>query len=287
MAFNQSFQLHYDDSSYFHLIGGGSGNVTQDYYWDCRKRTGSYCMLQYTLAGEGLLQIGTSTHNLKTGDTFLATIPGNQIYSLTPDSSNWQFIYLEFSTHFLDKWLSTIENMPIFSLKNHPSIVQDILQLNDKGIQNNFSDYFENASYSSQFFFNLLRLNELKNEIQQDNCATWLSDYHNWLDINYAKDISLDDAADYFKKSKYTLIKAFKQHYHQSPKQYLIDIRIKHATRLLIEQPELPIATVSKQCGFQSANYFTKVFHKKTTYSPRNFVTENTLHKNSVHYFNH
>lgn len=287
MASNQSFQLHYDNSSYFHLIGGGSDSVTHDYYWDCQKRTGNYCLLQYTLAGEGQLQIGSSTYKLKPGDAFLATIPGNQIYSLAPGFSQWEFIYLEFSPHFLDNWQQLIDNMPIFSLRNQPSIVQDILQLNRKGLQNTFSDYFVNASYSAQFFFNLLRFNQLNNEIQKVNCSKWLSDYHDWLTINYAKDISLDDAADYFQKSKYTLIKVFKQYYHQSPKQYLIDIRIKHAMRLLIEQPELSITTISRQCGFQSANYFTKVFHKKTTYSPRSFAMENTLHTNSIHYFNH
>lgn len=286
MGLNHSFQLHYDHTQYFHLIGGGNETVTANYYWDCRQRTGNYCLFQYTIKGQGHLQIGDSHYTLKPGDAFLATIPGNQIYSLAPDSINWQFIYLEFSPHFIDQWHQMTQDTPILNFKEHPVFVKNCLALNQIGLQNTFSDYFENTSRSAQFFFDLLRISQHTHQSAQDKYPEWLSHYRQWLDIHYDQDISLEDATDIFNKSKYTLIKVFKYYYQQSPKQYLIDLRIKKAMRLLIEHPELTVKTVAQKCGFQSANYFTKVFHKKTMYSPLKFAKENTLHDSSVHYFN-
>jgi AraC-like DNA-binding protein len=53
-----------------------------------------------------------------------------------------------------------------------------------------------------------------------------------------------------------------------SPAEYLMDCRMNLATRLLKENPILPLAEVAKSTGFGSSQYFIRVFRKRTGMTP-------------------
>ncbi|WP_423801973.1 response regulator transcription factor [Neobacillus sp. SAB-20_R2A] len=59
--------------------------------------------------------------------------------------------------------------------------------------------------------------------------------------------------------------------------EYLNDYRLKEAQRMLIENPELSINTISDRCGFNSQHYFSQIFRKITGYSPRDYRLKETL----------
>jgi AraC-like DNA-binding protein len=58
--------------------------------------------------------------------------------------------------------------------------------------------------------------------------------------------------------------------YGISPVEYLGRARVQKALTLLAQGSQ-PIADISLQCGFRDANYFTKVIHRATGQSPREF----------------
>lgn len=60
--------------------------------------------------------------------------------------------------------------------------------------------------------------------------------------------------------------------------EYLNDYRLKEAQKMLVEQPDLSISTVSEKCGFNSQHYFSQIFRKVTGLSPRDYrMRENYL----------
>ena len=81
---------------------------------------------------------------------------------------------------------------------------------------------------------------------------------------------SLNAAADHLGLSPAYLSKIFPQKMGKTFTEYLSEIRIDEAKRLLRES-ENDILEISRACGFNSANYFCRVFKKLTGISPSDY----------------
>ena len=66
------------------------------------------------------------------------------------------------------------------------------------------------------------------------------------------------------------LNKTFKTILGETPIRYVTKIRIRYSMALLYNS-DLTIDEIAEQCGFQNANYFSKVFKKYTNMSPTDF----------------
>lgn len=64
--------------------------------------------------------------------------------------------------------------------------------------------------------------------------------------------------------------RCFKQIYHVSPQQYLIELRLRRAKELL-QYDTTPITEISQVCGFADPCYFSRIFKQKTGYSPSEY----------------
>jgi AraC family transcriptional activator of pobA len=62
----------------------------------------------------------------------------------------------------------------------------------------------------------------------------------------------------------------FKKVFGLPPIQYLIQLRIDHAKRLLLDE-ERSITEIAELCGFCNINYFDKVFKEKSGFTPMDF----------------
>jgi AraC family L-rhamnose operon regulatory protein RhaS len=56
-----------------------------------------------------------------------------------------------------------------------------------------------------------------------------------------------------------------------APMEFLMHCRMEAARRRLRQEPERSISDIGFECGFQSSQYFTTVFHRCTGLSPREF----------------
>ena len=84
------------------------------------------------------------------------------------------------------------------------------------------------------------------------------------------------DVACVCKISEVYLRKLFAQYFHTSPKQYLIDLRIKKAKQLLL-QGNMKTSDLSEQCGFANAYHFCRLFKKHTGLTPTEYRLENQI----------
>ena len=87
---------------------------------------------------------------------------------------------------------------------------------------------------------------------------------HNKFDEN----LSVDDYADICNLSSSRFTHIFTKTLGISPKQYLIKIKIEKAIELL-ENTELPIARIAELVGIADCNYFSRIFKKHTSHSPK------------------
>ena len=62
----------------------------------------------------------------------------------------------------------------------------------------------------------------------------------------------------------------FRECYGCTPLQYLIDLRVQKALRLL-KETDLPLSEIEGRCGFRDHAYFVKQFQKITESSPEDY----------------
>lgn len=97
-----------------------------------------------------------------------------------------------------------------------------------------------------------------------------LSSIKAYLDEHYAEKIVLDDLAERFFINKFYMTKIFKATYGTTIINYLISKRITRAKQLL-RFTDLTMDEISVEVGMDSANYFSRAFHKVEGISPSEY----------------
>ena len=87
---------------------------------------------------------------------------------------------------------------------------------------------------------------------------------------NFMNDISIKEIAFACACSESTVSHLFKSKTGLSVKEYIIDLRIKQAKKLLTAT-DLPVFTVAELCGFSNPNYFPTAFKKHTGMTPTEY----------------
>ncbi len=91
-----------------------------------------------------------------------------------------------------------------------------------------------------------------------------------YINENYAKDISLDDVSREVDISPYYFSKVFKEETGENFIEYLTNIRIEKAKELLIET-DLSMKEICGSIGYSDPNYFSRTFKKNTGVTPTEY----------------
>ncbi|MNI15065.1 HTH-type transcriptional regulator YesS [compost metagenome] len=103
-----------------------------------------------------------------------------------------------------------------------------------------------------------------------------LHQIYEYVNENYANDISLSEMASSLHLNYTYLSSYFKQRTHENLTSYISRVRTDKAKELLSDQ-ELSVSEISRLTGFSDHNYFSKVFKKMTGMTPveyRNQITQ-------------
>ncbi|MCC6290241.1 MAG: helix-turn-helix domain-containing protein [Chitinophagaceae bacterium] len=87
---------------------------------------------------------------------------------------------------------------------------------------------------------------------------------------NFTNEIQLDDVAALVNMNKQAFCRYFKSRTQKTFVEFVNDIRISHACKLLTEG-ESPIAGLSYDCGFNSLSNFNRIFKEVKGVSPREY----------------
>ncbi len=90
------------------------------------------------------------------------------------------------------------------------------------------------------------------------------------LQARFNQPWTLEQMAEIAACSTPTLVRRMRERFAQSPTDYLLSLRIRHAQRLLIHT-DLPVTRIAEQTGFCDSNYLSRQFRKRVGLSPREF----------------
>lgn len=91
-----------------------------------------------------------------------------------------------------------------------------------------------------------------------------------YIEEHYMDEVKLKDCADVACISTGAFSRFFKQHTGKTLSDYVIDVRLGHACRMLIDSNET-IAQVSFNCGYNNISNFNRIFRSKKGCSPSEF----------------
>ena len=87
---------------------------------------------------------------------------------------------------------------------------------------------------------------------------------------NYDHKLSLDDIAQHVYLSRSYLSSLFREEAGQTLFSYINQVRVEKS-KLFLMDPGVSLAEVAAMCGFEDQSYFTKVFRKITSLSPKQY----------------
>ena len=87
-----------------------------------------------------------------------------------------------------------------------------------------------------------------------------MSKVYDYAMERYREPITLYEIAEKANMSKNAFCRYFKKRTNKTFFQFLIEIRIENACKLVLKNPELSIATISEQCGFNNIANFNRKF---------------------------
>lgn len=242
--------------------------------------------LIYFKYGSGTQFIGDSTIPFKPGNIVLvgSHLPHywkfDERYFSSAEGAEIDVIVIHFCEDFLGEcFLNLPEN----------KMIRKILQRSKKGIQVQDSNSQQIGKLMEQIFlsvgakrllllleilaiigndlkgFTLLSADFLNNISIKDNSP--ISNIYNHILVNFNKKISIAELADFANISVASFSRYFKTHIGMTYKQFLLDVRVGQACKLLIEGG-MNVKQIRYECGFQNVVSFHKQFKEITGKSP-------------------
>ncbi len=98
---------------------------------------------------------------------------------------------------------------------------------------------------------------------------TLTADIRGYLNQNLSQKLLLTDVSKHVSYSPSSIKRIFREEMGCSIMQYVTDLRIERAKELLLHH--IPITQVAETVGFDTVNYFSTVFKKKTGMTPTEF----------------
>ncbi|MDR0738066.1 MAG: AraC family transcriptional regulator [Prevotellaceae bacterium] len=91
-----------------------------------------------------------------------------------------------------------------------------------------------------------------------------------YINAHYKEEIRLSELAGITKMTPVAFSRFFKLRTSETLMDYILDIRLGHATRLLVDSTR-SISEICYDCGFNNISNFNRIFKKKKNCSPKEF----------------
>ncbi len=236
--------------------------------------TSSYQLI-YSFRGMGEVFFGSRRGIVREGQGIFLTPDAPHAYHAT--GPKWQVDYIAFSGTLCASIMNSLglTDSDIFSF-SEPEVLRRHI-LNFKRIYRSDLRH-KNRLFSKELYSLLVDVSLIMNRVETgpaEETGDVIMRIIDYMELNYRKDISLDDIADHIGLSKEHICRLFKRNMNETVIEDLTKIRIFHAARMLLQEPDKTALEIGMECGFPSPSYFSKVFKKLHGMTPNMYRLKN------------
>ncbi|WP_348640740.1 AraC family transcriptional regulator [Mesorhizobium sp. B2-3-13] len=243
-------------------------DVTYD--WDGRKRGQTpFTVLQHTISGTGRLRYENRDYRLQTNDTLLVLVPHNHRYWLARDE-RWEYFWISMNGEEALRIHKSILDVsgPVFRLQ--PATIDHLADCSLRLIKGAASPgaasaiAYEAAMALYDDVFGSHAFAEKQSAMQP------VIDH---INANLDKALPVADLVQISGLSRAHFSRCFAESEGLPPAEFVLQQRLQRAAKLLTKADFLPVKEVAILCGFEDANYFSKVFRRLYGTTPSQFRT--------------
>ena len=249
----------------------------KEYLFDtARGRTLHEYQLLYIVEGEGVLVTDNGTERITAGDMFLI-FPG-QWHSYYPDSkTGWSEYWIGFRGENIDNRVERgffSADKPVYHIGNSDRIVQLYAEAID--IAGSQEPFFQQllagvVNHILGLMFMTGRNNTLRSPLSTRRAIPELvMRAKQYIEQAVESDVQMPQIAAQLNMSYSTFRHLFKQYTGMSPARYLMNLRIFRAKEML-RSSNISVKEISYTLCFDSPEYFTTMFKRKTGLTPSEF----------------
>lgn len=262
VLFKESSEVSGEDLLY--LQGFCLMDNTADYY-TLRENYDSV-LLSYTYGGAGALHYQGKDYRLTEGTGFV--IDCRKMHQYYCAGSSWKHVDIHFWGGKAERFLDCFHQAGLVSFSYFASEFNRLAEelLDSYTTPSDFRGLYVDSALSG------LLCSVLK-KTERDGSAGIPSSYRHmlrYMEGNYMHPLSLDDLAERFHVSKYHMSREFRKFTGYAPGEYLIMLRIQHAS-ILLAQSDLSIEAIAMQSGFRNMSNFIGQMKKRTGMTPSEF----------------
>jgi YesN/AraC family two-component response regulator len=239
--------------------------------------------LTYIINGNGRRMVGDHMENFSEGDLVLLgpDLPHTWVSERSTITENNRALVIQFSDAFISPFQNMIEMKNVIELlhksgtgvrflKYQPLIIEKrMLQIIEETNIKRVTGLLELLNDLANKKYKILASNSFK-IVKSDHTESRINKVLVYMQKNYRSSIKLQEASKMIHLSNTAFCKFFKRSIGKTFSDYLNDLRILHACKLLIETDK-PISQIVAESGFENQAYFNRVFLKKKKLQPAAF----------------
>ncbi|MCM1188975.1 MAG: AraC family transcriptional regulator [bacterium] len=240
--------------------------------------------LVIVLEGKAIHQVGNESFPIEKGDVFVMKKQSAHAYLETED---FKICNIMFDCEALFETggdikecegfhaLFLVEPMNEKGFKSHFRLTASKYNDIKKIITDALKEYEGNNSAKNAMIFAYfteiaVKLSRFYEEERRKKEKAGIAAAAAYMERNFSENITGEKLLDISHYSRRHFIRLFTECYKVSPTKYLQDIRIKHASVLLL-QTNQSVAQIAMNCGFNNSSFFTKVFKKRIGVTPSEY----------------
>lgn len=228
-----------------------------------------YNKLYYIIDGEFYLKINDQEYIAKKGQLFLLPYNSSQTYYHTSDNLATKY-WVHFTMPCKDKDLLELVDLPHFiNVDDHDYIVtlfETMLELEQNVcIESKLRQkacLFQLMAYYIEHSY----LSGTKETLKDEKLANLIV----YIEEHLQEPLTINTLCSIMHFHPNYFIRYFKEATGQSPMEYISTLRVEHAQRML-QSDDLAIQEIAVKLGFKSSYYFSRVFKKKTGFTPSDY----------------
>lgn len=249
-------------------IYSGEEKCAPNHFWGPGVR--SEYLIHYVVSGKGVFYCGPNKFTLRQGQIFVI-FPRTIVKYQADEKNPWHYVWIAFYGEEAKEVFSHIGislHAPVFTPKNDTKILELFYDMPTQRSAN----LRENLKFSSILyeFMSLLVENKCDAENSKND---YLKTATRYIKAHYYEDITVDQVAAHVGISRKYLFAIFKNTLGISPKDYIIDYRMKRAAEFL-KYENLPVGNIAYSVGYKDSLTFSKMFKRKTGLSPTEYRTQ-------------
>lgn len=253
------------EKSLLYPLDSGEERCAPLHLWGAGVR--QHYLVHYVISGKGVFYCGGREYNIRKGQIFVI-FPWTVIKYQADANDPWHYTWINFSGDEAGEIFSqmgiTPEN-PVFTMKNGVQALEVIRNMP----RERSSDMRINLEFSARLyeFMSLLMENLRVVEKSED---IYLSAAKRYIKSHYFDDITVEEVAAHVGISRKYLFAIFKRTLGISPKDYIVDYRMKRAVEFLGDEG-LSVGNIAYSVGYKDPLTFSKIFKLKMGVSPTEY----------------